>query len=179
LLPSRIPTVSKNTGGQSGLRACKQDVECTFGILKGQWQILKSGIRVSGHRATGTIWKTFCEELGQFEMANLHAIPQSIRQCLSAAEFQAYDSSCFGCATSCSASEGSQCHITTTTTRASCGGIRIMRNLTHTQFRACLVEHFNILAVSKKQNQMALPTTNKRAMAAATTPRIGSNRGRR
>jgi hypothetical protein len=51
--------------------------------------------------------------------------------------------------------------------------------LTHTQFCACLVEHFNILAVSKKQNQMTLLTTNKRAMVAATTPRIGSNRGRK
>jgi hypothetical protein len=107
------------------------DVECTFGILKGQWQILKSGIRVSGHRATDKFGKpvVLCitgywrvdglhekreegepspwegEELGQFEMADLHAIPRSIRQRLSAAEFQAYDSSRFGCATSCSASE--------------------------------------------------------------------------
>jgi hypothetical protein len=31
----------------------------------------KSCIQVSGHRATGTIWKTFCEELGQFETAKL------------------------------------------------------------------------------------------------------------
>jgi hypothetical protein len=38
---------------------------------------------------------------------------------------------------------------------------------------------WNTSTFSKKQNQMASPTTNKRTMAAATTPRIGSNRGRR
>jgi hypothetical protein len=34
------------------LESMRKDVECTFGILKGRWRILKSGIRVSGHQAT-------------------------------------------------------------------------------------------------------------------------------
>jgi hypothetical protein len=38
---------------------CK-DVECTFGILKGRWRILKTGIRVYGVEATDKIWMTCC-----------------------------------------------------------------------------------------------------------------------
>jgi len=30
------------------LESMRKDVECTFGILKGRWQILKSGVRISG-----------------------------------------------------------------------------------------------------------------------------------
>jgi hypothetical protein len=35
-------------------------VECTFGILKGRWQILKSGICLHGTAAADAIWKTCC-----------------------------------------------------------------------------------------------------------------------
>ena len=98
------------------------------------------------------------EELGQFETADLHAIPQSIRQRLSTAEFQAYDSSRFGRATSCSVSEDNDADNDDTKELflppatleqplpgPVAGEVRIVRNLTHTQFRACLVKHFNIL----------------------------------
>jgi hypothetical protein len=30
------------------LESMRKDVECTFGILKGRWRILKSGIRIEG-----------------------------------------------------------------------------------------------------------------------------------
>ena len=30
------------------LESMRKDIECTFGILKGRWQILKSGVRISG-----------------------------------------------------------------------------------------------------------------------------------
>ncbi len=36
---------------------CK-DVKCTFGILKGRWQILKSGICLHGTDAVDCIWLT-------------------------------------------------------------------------------------------------------------------------
>ena len=38
---------------------CK-DVECTFGILKGRWRILKVGVRVIGFAAVNKVWRTFC-----------------------------------------------------------------------------------------------------------------------
>jgi hypothetical protein len=38
---------------------CK-DVECMFGILKGRWRILKSGVRISGVDSVDYIWFTCC-----------------------------------------------------------------------------------------------------------------------
>jgi hypothetical protein len=35
-------------------------VGCTFGILKGQWRILKAGICLHGTAIADAIWKTCC-----------------------------------------------------------------------------------------------------------------------
>ena len=40
------------------LESMRKDVECTFGILKGRWQILKSGIWIQGIDAVDNIWLT-------------------------------------------------------------------------------------------------------------------------
>jgi DDE superfamily endonuclease len=42
------------------LESMRKDVECTFGILKGRWRILQTGIRVHGVVATDRIWLTCC-----------------------------------------------------------------------------------------------------------------------
>jgi hypothetical protein len=42
------------------LESIRKDVECTFGILKGRWRILKTGIRLHGLDAADQIWKTCC-----------------------------------------------------------------------------------------------------------------------
>jgi hypothetical protein len=42
------------------LESMRKDVECTFGILKGRWRILKAGIRVHGVRKADNIWHTCC-----------------------------------------------------------------------------------------------------------------------
>jgi hypothetical protein len=38
----------------------RKDVECTFGILKGRWRILKTGIRLHGTKPADKIFKTCC-----------------------------------------------------------------------------------------------------------------------
>ena len=38
----------------------RKDVECTFGILKGRFRILKTGIRLHGTDAADKIWMTCC-----------------------------------------------------------------------------------------------------------------------
>jgi hypothetical protein len=38
----------------------RKDVECTFGILKGRWRILKTGIRLQGMETCNNIWLTCC-----------------------------------------------------------------------------------------------------------------------
>jgi len=42
------------------LESMRKDVECTFGILKGRWRILKTGVRVHGTDAIDNIWCTCC-----------------------------------------------------------------------------------------------------------------------
>ena len=42
------------------LESMRKDVECTFGILKGRWRILKSGVRIYGVDSVDHIWFTCC-----------------------------------------------------------------------------------------------------------------------
>ena len=42
------------------LESMRKDVECTFGILKGRWRVLKTGIRLHSFEAVDNIWKTCC-----------------------------------------------------------------------------------------------------------------------
>lgn len=42
------------------LESMRKDVECTFGILKGRWRILKSGIRLQGVESVDKIWLSCC-----------------------------------------------------------------------------------------------------------------------
>ncbi len=42
------------------LESMRKDVECAFGILKGRFRILKTGVRVHGVEATDKIWLTCC-----------------------------------------------------------------------------------------------------------------------
>jgi hypothetical protein len=38
----------------------RKDIECTFGILKGRWRIMKSGVRISGVENIDKVWFTCC-----------------------------------------------------------------------------------------------------------------------
>merc|ERR1712197_335341 len=42
------------------LESMRKDVECTFGILKGRFSILKTGIKLHGFELTDQIWLTCC-----------------------------------------------------------------------------------------------------------------------
>jgi hypothetical protein len=56
----------KNTSSKKEARwskwaeSMRKDVECTFGILKGRWRILKTGIRVQNLTVVDNIWYTCC-----------------------------------------------------------------------------------------------------------------------
>ena len=56
----------KNTDTRAQLRFSKwlesmrKDVECTFGILKGRWRVLKAGVRLHGTKTVDSVWKTCC-----------------------------------------------------------------------------------------------------------------------
>jgi hypothetical protein len=42
------------------LESMRKDVECTFGILKGRWRVLKSGVRTHGTESCDRVWLTCC-----------------------------------------------------------------------------------------------------------------------
>jgi DDE superfamily endonuclease len=42
------------------LESLRKDVECTFGILKGRWRILKTGIRCHNTEVADNVWMTCC-----------------------------------------------------------------------------------------------------------------------
>ena len=42
------------------MESMRKDVECTFGILKGQWRLLKSGVRIWGVLKADDVWLTCC-----------------------------------------------------------------------------------------------------------------------
>ena len=42
------------------LESLRKDVECTFGILKGRWRVLKTGIRMHNTEIADNIWMTCC-----------------------------------------------------------------------------------------------------------------------
>jgi hypothetical protein len=42
------------------IESYQKDAECVFGILKGKWCILKTGIRLAGTEVADRIWLTCC-----------------------------------------------------------------------------------------------------------------------
>jgi hypothetical protein len=58
--PFSITTSQKEVRWSQWIESLRKDVECTFGILKGRWRILKTGIRLHGVEAADKVWRTCC-----------------------------------------------------------------------------------------------------------------------
>ena len=99
------------------VESLRKDVECTFGILKGRWRILKAGVRLHGIKAVDKVWLTCCAlhnlllendgrletdewltELGDFDDEDIEqAIPQAItNRILQHGDIRRFDSSDMG-----------------------------------------------------------------------------------
>ena len=104
------------------LESIRKDVECTFGILKGRFRILKTGIRLNGQQAADRVFLTCCalhnwllevdglddkwEEgmksrwertLGYHDLQDVEEhLPEAITRLMSPAEMRAYDVSGMG-----------------------------------------------------------------------------------
>lgn len=63
--PTTVPPM-KHTERRSEIRfsawleSMRKDVECTFGIWKGRWRVLKSGIRLGDTESADKIFHTCC-----------------------------------------------------------------------------------------------------------------------
>jgi hypothetical protein len=111
---STIPPF-KNSSSRSEIRfsqwleSLRKDVECTFGILKNRWRILKTGIRMHNTKVADNVWLMCCalhnmllnvdglsvgwqngvpsywqvKENGQFELSDM---PRAIRRLISPSE---------------------------------------------------------------------------------------------
>ena len=58
--PSKDWRHIRETRFSQWLESMRKDVECTFGIMKGRFRILKAGVRVHGVEAVDRIWRTCC-----------------------------------------------------------------------------------------------------------------------
>eukprot|EP00804_Cyclotella_cryptica_P000426 CCRYP_020668-RA/>CCRYP_020668-RA protein AED:0.19 eAED:0.16 QI:0/-1/0/1/-1/1/1/0/308 len=150
------------------LESMRKDVECTFGILKGRWRILKSGIRLHGTDTVDCIWLTCCAlhnmllevdgldqpwdgviaptstwegELGDL---NTEDVPLALRRLLSPAVVRNYDTSSMGLAT-CSQEDSALENIINETNEQLDTPVRQVHLLSMPFFRSRLVDHFDIL----------------------------------
>ena len=58
--PVKVPSSYAQARWSKWAESMRKDVECTFGILKGRWRILKTGIRLHGLEVADDIWYTCC-----------------------------------------------------------------------------------------------------------------------
>jgi DDE superfamily endonuclease len=89
------------------IESFRKDAECTFGILKGRFRVLKTGIRLEGAAAADKVWLTCCAlhnllleeddlddwngDLGLNEVADLHYAPLALQR-LGAEEYAGFGS---------------------------------------------------------------------------------------
>lgn len=58
--PSKVNMLLAEQRFSDWLESFRKDVECVFGILKGRWRVLKTGIRLEGPQAADNVWLTCC-----------------------------------------------------------------------------------------------------------------------
>ncbi|KAG7369524.1 DDE superfamily endonuclease [Nitzschia inconspicua] len=162
------------------LESMRKDVECTFGILKGRWRILKAGIRVHGTVAADRIWKTCCalhnlllevdgiaedftsDWLGEMGKFSISELPEPVRRLLgNNCSIQQYDASGMGAGVDATRSPEEE-EIGFVGSVVEEGGAIVVRRMHMTLFRERLIEHFDICF---PRNELAWP--RQRMMGAA------------
>ena len=58
--PVKLPTSYAEMCFSRCSESMRKDVECTFGIMKSRFRILKTGISLQGVAVTDRVWKTCC-----------------------------------------------------------------------------------------------------------------------
>ena len=147
----------------------RKDVECTFGILKGRFRILKSGIRLHGVDVADNIWMIYCAlhnmllekdgltvnwdgEMGLFDYnEDSEQISFAMRRLKNSSLRKNYDSSGMGPVpideANCDEEEVGESYVVDDTpiiNDVSTNGINDVHLSTRDFFRTKLVEHFDI-----------------------------------
>ena len=148
------------------IESLRKDVECTFGILKGRFRILKAGIRLHGVETADKIWLTCCAlhnwllevdgldkpwdgSLGQFDAEDCN-LPSALGRLTSPAQARTYDTSGNGRGDDVVRQVGEEEEETegpsaTIEESEDAQGVRLIRKMSMKLFRSKLIEHFMIL----------------------------------
>jgi hypothetical protein len=162
------------------LESMRKDVECTFGIMKGRFRVLKTGVRLHGIEATDKIWLTCCalhnllleadglDELWQNGVSSdwegdlglhnsldvaEHAPTFALRRLKSPEERRGYDASGLGPGNDrdiVTPDDPSDDDIISEDPVVGSVGVRYVPRLSYGYFRSRLVEHFDILFTQNK-----------------------------
>jgi DDE superfamily endonuclease len=105
--PSKRATQRTEQRLSEWIESFRKDTECTFGILKGRFRVLKTGIRLDGPEAADKVWLTCCAihnflleedglddwtgQLGMNDVADLQYAPFALQR-LSGEEFALFGS---------------------------------------------------------------------------------------
>jgi Plant transposon protein len=179
--PFKLSASEKERRWSQWLESLRKDVECTFGILKGRWRILKTGIRLEGVEVADNIFKTCCAlhnwllEIdgldGEWEgvQGNHDAIdvlrhaPSALQRLYNASEWDPRTLDLSGMGTG----DQSNFEVAMETNNPNTGendgaavmeeagtSVRVVRNLSLNYFRKKLIEHFDIMF---QQHQLVWP----------------------
>ena len=188
--PTTVPPI-KRTFDQREIRwsqwleSMRKDVECTFGILKGRWRILKAGVRLHSADAVDRVWKTCCAlhnwlleadgldnewengvssewegELGEYGDDEFgEFVPAAIANLRNPAERRSYDVSGMSVGNDVNLSPVVQEEVRNENLLGweDSNGVRIVRKMSLACFRAKLIEHFDILW---QRNHLVWPQRN-------------------
>ena len=181
--PQKECTLRSQAGFSEWLESLCKDVECTFGILKGRWRVLKTGIRLHGLLQCDRIWLT-CVALHNWLLEvdglskewqsgvrsdyesnddNNQDIPFAIRTLVSPAGAKVYDFSNMGHGNDCIPSndtdkEVPNCNNSISTPPTNEDGSINISDLSLDAFCKKLIIHFNIMF---KENKIVWPQRNK------------------
>ena len=151
------------------LESMRKDVECTFGILKGRWRILKSGIMQHSFETVDDIWFTCCalhnmlldvdglskqwkegvssdyeKSLGLHERQDIERhVPEVFRRLRAVGSNRSHDSSGFGGGGSSVAGDNGSSSVELPTNSPTSGNIKLRQKQSRDTFRTKLVEHFD------------------------------------
>ena len=170
--PTKATTKRTEIRFSQWLESMRKDVECTFGVLKGRWRVLKSGIRLCGLKEADKMWKTCCalhnlllevdglddlwadgvapewqQGMGEHDADGRNHIPQSIRRLLSPAQARNCDASAMGRGNDFERGtdqQQQQLAVDNNTAETDSEGCIIVRKMSLQAFRNKLITHFNI-----------------------------------
>lgn len=155
------------------LESLRKDVECTFGILKGRWRILKTGIRLGGVEIADQVWRTCCAlhnwlleidgldgdwegQIGLHDTRDvMQHLPFAVQRLHDGWDPRTFDASGLGPGDDRINRELSmEANNNTDDDDTGRADVKIVRHLTLNNFRGRLIEHFDIMF---KRNQLVWP----------------------